>query len=223
MYAFVAFTSPPCDHLRSETGIRNKATTLCISWMTMLDASTVDLEQLNRYNFRSALEALARPGEPFPLQPLFSSPLLAMASVLLYGETSFHCQGSTDFDLVRAISGAAGRAAAEADYIFADAPDEALLAAARAGTGESPELGATLIFLANATDTATRVRLSGPGIDGIKETCLPLTPAFIAARQRKNAWFPLGVDILLLQSTAGEAAVHNVLALPRTTAIEVLP
>lgn len=193
----------------------------------MLDASTVDIEQLNRCNFRSALEALARPGELYPLQPLFSppqdSPLLAMASVLLYGETSFYYQGSADFDLVRAISGATSCSPAEADYVFADAPDEALLAAARSGTGESPELGATLIFLADTTDTATQVRLSGPGIDGVKETSLPLRPAFIEARQRKNAWFPLGVDILLLLCTAGEAGAHHVLALPRSTAIEVLP
>ncbi len=180
----------------------------------MPDTSSVDIEQLNRHNFRAALEALARPGDTYPVRPLFASPLLAMASVLLYGETSYHYQGSADFDLVRAICGANSQAADKADYLFADQPDLHLLQAARPGTGECPELGATLICLTDAS-TKTAVRLSGPGINGEKQMSLPLPPAFIAAREQKNAYFPLGVDILLL----GEKVL---MALPRTTTIEVL-
>ncbi|MDO5675510.1 MAG: phosphonate C-P lyase system protein PhnH [bacterium] len=181
----------------------------------MLDTKSADIEQYNRFNFRAALDALARPGECYPIRPLFSSPLLAMASVLLYGETSYFYQGKADFELVRAISGAANRVAAEADYLFADAPEQALVEAARIGSGESPEAGATLIFLADA-GASTQVRLSGPGINGFKELRLPLSSACIQARRSKNAYFPLGIDILLLDQE------NKVLSLPRTTAIEIL-
>lgn len=182
----------------------------------MLDTHSVDIEQLNRSNFRAALEALARPGERYPIRPLFSSPLLAMASVLLYGETSYFYEGKADFELVRAISGAAKRGAAEADYLFADAPEQTLIERARAGSGESPEQGTTLIFMVDAAQGSTPVRLSGPGINGVKEISLPLSSACIAARRSKNAYFPLGIDILLLDQE------NKVLGIPRTTAIEIL-
>ena len=181
----------------------------------MPNTTSVDIEQYNRANFRAALDALSRPGERYLIRPLFSSPLLAMASVLLYGETSYFYEGKADFELVAAISGAASRAATEADYLFADAPEQALMEAARVGSGESPETGATLIFLADAA-TSTQVRLTGPGIDGLKEISLPLSKACIKARQCKNAYFPLGIDLLLLDTES------KVLALPRTTAVEIL-
>ena len=80
---------------------------------------------------------------------------------------------------------------------------------------QKPNRTMLIIFLADAA-TSTQVRLTGPGIDGLKEISLPLSKACIEARQCKNAYFPLGIDLLLLDTES------KVLALPRTTAVEIL-
>jgi len=174
-----------------------------------------DIEKINRSNFRSSLEALARPGQEQPLTPLFGSSLMAMASVLLYAEVSHFTDEHLDFELIRAICGSRTAVAKEADYLFFAAPDPAHLLLAKTGTGENPEEGATLLF---ATDGLphTNVRLTGPGIPGEWKRSLPVTPDFLGQLSEINACFPQGLDLFFTSPD------NMLLGLPRTTRIEVL-
>lgn len=176
-----------------------------------------DIEKANRHNFRASLEALARPGEIFFLEPVFDSGLLAMASLLLFGETTFFYKGTEDFELIQATCGAQPASMEEADYIFADQIDLEIMKKAQAGSDENPELGATLLFGVDSLDSQeTSVKISGPGINGNKALLLPAATPFIELRQKKNSQFPLGVDIYLIGPDS------SLLGLPRTTRIEVM-
>jgi len=176
-----------------------------------------DLERANRKNFRNSLEAMARPGEIQPITPLFGSGLLAMASVLLYAEVSCFYQGNLDFELIRAICGARTACREMADYLFFDSPDPAELAEVKTGTAESPEQGATLLFdCSYPGHEETKVRLSGPGIDGTKKITLPVTAIFLARLAEKNESFPMGIDLFFIDRN------NMLFGLPRTTRIEVI-
>jgi alpha-D-ribose 1-methylphosphonate 5-triphosphate synthase subunit PhnH len=175
-----------------------------------------DIEKINRDNFRNSLDALARPGELRRIIPLFDSPLLAMASVLLYAEVSHYYEGTLDFALVRALCGSAPAPAEQADYLFFEAPEADLLEQAKPGTPESPELSATLVFDCSRTapHNSSRVILSGPGIRREKEVLLPASRDFLEKFRDKNDSFPLGVDLFLI------LAGNHIVGLPRTTQID---
>lgn len=177
-----------------------------------------DIEEINRHNFRQSLGALARPGSSQTILPLFDSGLLAMASVFLYAEVSHHYKGELDFELVRALCGSKHVAKEEGDYLFFDQPDKEYLLDAKVGSPESPELNATLVFSCQgAAETAgTKVMLTGPGINGSRETELPLSRSFLAALNEKNEDFPMGLDLFLITDNT------TILGLPRTTHIEVI-
>ncbi|MEE4242798.1 MAG: phosphonate C-P lyase system protein PhnH [Desulfopila sp.] len=175
-----------------------------------------DIEKINRDNFRNSLDALARPGELRSIVPLFDSPLLAMASVLLYAEVSHFYEGTLDFALVRALCGSAPATEKDADYLFFDAPKAGHLEQAKQGTSESPELSATLVFDCSRTEhhDSSRVILSGPGIRQKKELILPAPRDFLEKFCDKNDSFPLGIDLFLI------LADNHIVGLPRTTQIE---
>lgn len=176
-----------------------------------------DIERINRDNFRSCLEAMARPGQLQTITPLFHSGLLAMASVLLYAEVSYCYRGELDFELVGALCGTHRVPASEADYLFYDSPDPDFLFHAKTGSAENPEFGATLLFGCPGLDLdGTRVSLSGPGIKGQNEITLPVDRLFINKLKEKNESFPMGVDLFFISET------NALLGLPRTTAIEVV-
>lgn len=175
-----------------------------------------DIERINRVNFRSSLEALARPGQVQEVQPLFDSTLQAMASVLLYSEVSYCYQGQEDFQMIQAICGAGSVGAAEADYLFFDQPDVDFLYHAKTGTAEKPEHSATLIFkCATLEGKGIQVNLSGPGIETICSTTLPVDGQFLQQLKIKNETFPMGVDVFFISEQG------QLLGLPRTTQIEV--
>lgn len=176
-----------------------------------------DMEKANRDNYRSSLRALSRPGEVQPVLPLFGSGLLAMASVLLYAEVSFYGEPTLDFRLIRALCGAQPVSRQEADYLFFAEPRHDHLREAKTGTAESPEFGATLLFGCPHLDAGgTRVKLSGPGIDGMVMRSLPVAETFISILQEKNSAFPMGIDLFFIGDD------NTLLGLPRTTRIEVL-
>ncbi len=177
-----------------------------------------DIERINRANFRSCLEAFARPGQNQEIGSLFNSKLQAMASVLLYSEVSYCYRGQEDFQMIQAICGAKSSTMETADYLFFDHPDSDFLFHAKVGTAEQPELGATLIFKCHKIETeGTSVQLSGPGIDTTLVTTLPVNKGFIQQLNAKNESFPMGVDIFFLSESG------ILLGLPRTTKIEVMP
>jgi alpha-D-ribose 1-methylphosphonate 5-triphosphate synthase subunit PhnH len=177
-----------------------------------------DIEKINRNNFRSSLEALARPGKEQIIQPLFGSGLLAMASVFLYAEVTYYYQGELDFELIRALCGSQQTMPDEADYLFFDAPLTQCLEPVKTGTPESPELSATLLF--SYTDEhlseGVDVVISGPGINRFRQLTLPTSIQFLRKLQEKNEVFPMGIDIYFISP-------HNeILGLPRTTHMEFI-
>lgn len=175
-----------------------------------------DIEQINRMNFRGALNALAYPGRLHRVTPLFDSGLLAMASVLLYAEVTYHYRGGRDIQLIEALTGTRPADAAAADYLLSDGESLELLAQARVGTQDSPEFGATLVIDCLTATRSSKTVLTGPGIDGSRQLELPLSRELLEEREEKNSGFPLGVDCFLL------IGGHGLIGLPRTTRIEVL-
>lgn len=177
----------------------------------------IDIEKINRTNFRNCLTAMSRPGKTYPITPLFDSALQAMASVLLYSEVSYHYNGMLDFQMVAALTGAQSQSARMADYLFFDAPDTTALQEAKAGTPENPEDGANLLFQCDNVSNGLPVSLSGPGVDGSLQTELPVDADFISALQGVNSNFPIGLDLFFIDCQ------NRILGIPRTTSIEVLP
>ena len=175
-----------------------------------------DIEQLNRNNFRNCLDALSRPGDVFLITPFFDSSLLALAAMLLYFEVNFYQQTDTNWNMIKVLTNSEEVAVGEADYLFLDKPHENILMEAKAGDQLNPEFSATLICCCEDLNEGTQVKLSGPGIDGTKETILPATTGFLQLLAQKNKHFPLGVDMYFLSDT------HMICGLPRTTTVEVL-
>lgn len=175
-----------------------------------------DIEQINRLNFRSALAALAYPGRSQRVTPLFDSNLLALASVLLYAEVTYHYQGEREIQLIEALTGCHPGDAVTADYLLSDSESPELLAKAQVGSPDSPEFGATLVIDCSGAARSTKTVLTGPGIRGSRRLELPLSPELLGELEEKNAAFPLGVDCFLL------VAPDGLIGLPRTTRIEVL-
>ncbi|THB77172.1 MAG: hypothetical protein D6B25_07705 [Desulfobulbaceae bacterium] len=177
-----------------------------------------DIEKINRENFRSSLEALARPGEPQPILPLFDSGLLAMASVFLYAEVTHYYRGNLEFDMIRALCGSHQTTVDQADYLFLDALSVEHLQLAKSGTAESPELSATIVCgLNDQLRHQASARLTGPGIKDYRDTTLPFDANYAQLLTEKNEQFPFGVDLFFVSPD------NMLFGLPRTTKIEVLP
>ncbi len=175
---------------------------------------SVDLEKLNRHNFKAMMNALSMPGKIENIIPLYKSSLLALANVLLYNEVSFFYAGEADMSLVEAINNPKVETNDNADYIFSDVLNPILIKESKKGDYISPDFSATLIFTCKDFNQ-TKVSMSGPGIDGKKDVYLPCDKEFIKAIKDKNSDYPLGVEIYLVSEE------NKVMAISRTTKIEV--
>lgn len=174
--------------------------------------------------FRAALNAQSYPGRCVPLPtgvegaPAYRALLSALldAEVSLADPQNLLCaQADWPFLEARASD------APQADFILLPG-DTALTLAPRIGTLEEPEKSATLVWVVgeigreDATQDALNLQLSGPGIKtphGIYVS--DLHADWLSQRQGWNCAFPMGVDIFL-------AGSNGILALPRTTKIEVI-
>jgi len=178
----------------------------------------LDIEKLNRENFRKMLNVLSMPATIETVLPLEGSYLLGVASVLLYAEVSYANQTNIDFSTVEAITNTHQASVENADYIFVDTDtlDSTLLQQVKKGDFENPEKSATIIVLSQSFE-GIKLNLSGPGIKDVKKTCLPLNNAFAKALNAQNTLFPLGNEIFFLNENSGE-----IQAIARTTKVEVL-
>lgn len=167
--------------------------------------------------FRELAEAFSRPGEVRDLTNRIDGATAqrAVLITLMDGETTLadpHGQiAASDWPLLQARRGAPETAR----YVAADgrrAPDfqPAL------GSLESPDFGATLLIEVAAVGSGPlSVELAGPGIDGRCALRLEgLHPDWLLRRADWIAGFPLGVDILLSDTT-------RIVALPRTTRVAI--
>ncbi len=179
--------------------------------------SQLDLEKSNRFNFRVCMDVLSRPGTTGKIEPLFGSPLNALACCLLYPEVSSFFEDTEEEQQIRALTGSPAAAVEEAEYLFCKTPDPVVVKEASKGTFVSPELSATLFFMiptAQRSNT-TQLILSGPGIKTTRAATLPVDVSFVEALIESNTMFPLGVDCFFLNENG------DILGMPRTTRIEV--
>lgn len=84
------------------------------------------------------------------------------------------------------------------------------------GSLENPEHGATVILAVERIGEGGSLWLSGPGIaeERVELRVAGLDPAWLAKRERWNAGFPMGIDLVLVDAA-------RVAALPRTTRIQL--
>lgn len=173
--------------------------------------------------FRAIMECFASPGELKKLDVQLSMAGLydATASLcitLLDGEVSYFSFSEGDTD-IQAWTGAKKAAIELADFIIvsSDATEEQVIRAihsAKIGNLINPQQSATIIIeISNETQPKT-YKLTGPGIQTKRIISCNLPTSFIKERAHKNKEFPLGVDVVIVDSSA------NLFALPRTTQIE---
>ncbi|MEC0231804.1 phosphonate C-P lyase system protein PhnH [Paenibacillus alba] len=146
-----------------------------------------------------------------------------MAEMLLDTEVSFKVFSERETQVTqwfKQTSYAREAEVGEADYIFVlrDAqPDDLLqaLQAAKIGDLRDPHFSATLIIETDSLYGGTKLRLSGPGIQSFSSAEMLLGGNWMDARAERNAEYPLGLDCILVDAS------HRLLALPRTTQVQV--
>jgi alpha-D-ribose 1-methylphosphonate 5-triphosphate synthase subunit PhnH len=205
--------------------------------MTKVDVPSFDLVHDTTSVYRTLLDAMARPGTVGQLS-VFADGLslpddgervaLALALTLLDQRTRFTLrmkEGARLAEAIRRQTFAREAHPGEADYVFVDGDldDEALydlLQQTNVGTLLQPENGATVIVRAArigvcaATDKDALL-LSGPGIRGRIACAIEgLSRSWVRERERKNAEYPLGIDLIVYDGDG------NMVAIPRTTQLK---
>ena len=179
----------------------------------------LDPDQAQR-TFRAVLDAFARPGTvhrlpaaPLELVPAALLPVLALADL----DTRVCLLGADgDEGWADAVATATTAPIVElpaARLVAALRPASAdELATAPTGSAAAPEEGALVALAVPALDGGAALRLSGPGIAGVRTIAPQGVPAGLAAA-RAVADFPAGIDVLLI------APDGRLLGLPRSTRI----
>lgn len=173
--------------------------------------------------FRSALDALSRPGravtlgraiDGLPLGPSMSHLLLALTD----DDTAVWWQDGGCAPWLRFHTGAkAAAAAAAAGFaVITDALAMPALAAFAQGSAAAPECSTTLLIEVASLATGPALQWHGPGIRDAQTVCIEALPAgFWAQWQENHSGFPQGVDVIF---TCGSQAI----GLPRTTRVSRL-
>ncbi len=162
--------------------------------------------------FEALMWALARPGDS---RDMPEDGLAAIIDTLI----DLECTVFADEPALRAQAAATGALMtddlARADHVFMATLDSAerQLLNLRCGSALYPDDGATLVA-AVRHDAGQPVRLSGPGIGGMREISLAVSPAFWGMRAMLCA-YPEGFDMLLVDG-------RRVVGIPRSTQVEVL-
>lgn len=178
--------------------------------------------QFQQRIFRQTLDAMAYPGKIAALYPKSSAKselaqqaaCLAVLATLVDQEVSLcdfdHLLDDNDWPLLQAQRTSAERA----DYILVDG-QHAPRIDPKLGSLSSPDFAATLIIVIDTVGSGNQqLRFSGPGILSHTDVALKgLHPQWLEQRQQWNSGFPLGVDMILVDS-------QSLLGLPRTTNVK---
>lgn len=184
----------------------------------MLEVATIWTADAQQQNYRTLLDAMSRPGQVKPVlwQGQDGNTVMAVLATLLDGEVSLaNLDGlvrDADWPMLQAMSAAPENA----DYIVC-AGNQAPDFEPKLGTLASPDYSATLIIQVDSLcEGELTLRITGPGVEGylINRLC-GLHREWLSRREDWVCAFPLGVDFLLVDPS-------GVLALPRTTRVEVL-
>ena len=162
--------------------------------------------------FRQLMRAFSYPGRIETLATSGTHALtLTLAALIDRGSSLADPQNLLD-DLTRQRLQTPLTVAERAHFVVADGTRPPAFTPAL-GSLESPEHGATIVLTVVALGVGTDCRLEGPGIAGSQSLAVTgLEPSWLEQRRSWNSAFPLGVDIILLDT------IHAV-ALPRTTRI----
>lgn len=182
--------------------------------MSVLDLPRLWRPETHQALFRGILDVAARPGRIADLEDLLDDQPAALAALAIFCDNT---QTLAD----------PGCLLSEIDRAFLEArtatPEQAafiLVAGSglpgftpRLGTLEAPEGGATLVVTVESLTGGAALTLTGPGI-ATEARIAPrgLAPGWLEARARWCADFPMGVDMVLAEST-------RLAVLPRTTRI----
>ncbi|MFD1812436.1 phosphonate C-P lyase system protein PhnH [Rhodococcus gannanensis] len=167
--------------------------------------------------YRSALEALSRPGTVHPLPPsgypAALLPVLALADL----DTGTHLvdlPGDAWEPIVEVATGAPVVEVHAARYVTVLDPAAAADAVAHAhpGSAASPESGATVVIAVESVVGGDPVLLTGPGVAGeLLFAPRGVDPAIWTIREGRVADFPAGIDLLFVDPDGG------IVGVPRTT------
>lgn len=167
------------------------------------------LESRSNLTFEALMWALSRPGD------VRSLPEAGFESIL---ETlvDIECTAFADTPALRARIVASGAMLADriatADHVFVSTIESAEIAEINCGSALYPDDGATLV--AAVPHEGQRLRLTGPGINGLTEVRLALPPGFWAMRELLCS-YPEGFDCFFVDGA-------SVIGIPRSTKVEVL-
>lgn len=164
--------------------------------------------------FEAVMWALSRPGV---VRDLPEPGMGQILEALIDRECAVHCADPMLADMA-ARRGAMAVALEEADHVFVADIMEDLPGRLRRGSDIYPEDGATLVAPARldpGPDQASRLHLSGPGVNGDLVIAVGgILAGFWQCRTRKTR-YPTGFEILLIDGA-------RLLGVPRTTMVEVL-
>lgn len=179
----------------------------------MLTIALPDAAELrSNSTFEALMWALARPGEVRTMPEPGLAPLVEAL-------VDIECRAFGDTAELRRLIGETRAEVAEsagaADHVFLERlPDDLTpLSFLRCGSALYPDDGAT-VGIAAQIGQGQRLRLSGPGIDGVREIALALPAEFWRLRD-ELCLYPEGFDLFVVDGT-------DVVGLPRSTQIEVL-
>jgi len=166
--------------------------------------------------FRLLLDAMARPGKVIRLLRLpylppagFNPYAMGVAVTLLDPETTFAVLPKNEevSDYLRQNTGSPAQNPINAGYVFIDGQgDISDIDTLNRGSLLRPETGATVIILIDQISQhqfrgSIPITLAGPGIPGKREFFVSgLHPANLPRLVQLNREFPLGVDIIFLDS-----------------------
>lgn len=167
--------------------------------------------------FRQLLNAFANPGDILDLHTLVNNTTAqrAVLATLMDGVTSLSDPHGQIMEMDWPLLQARQESSERARYVVVNGrrtPDFQ----PSLGSLESPEFGATLLIEVDRLGQGDlSLRLTGPGINGDQKLNLSgLHPDWMMQRADWVSSFPLGVDLLLSDA-------HHIVALPRTTRIEI--
>jgi alpha-D-ribose 1-methylphosphonate 5-triphosphate synthase subunit PhnH len=185
-------------------------------------------------DFRSLLDALARPGTIKALgqSALVPPPRLNVSSAfvgfaLLDAGVGFHLVNMSDAEAtyLAANTGASPAALEEAAFVFTDGHEpSSTLEGINCGSLTYPDTSATIVIQVDALSPEPQpgglmLTLEGPGIDGRAQASLRgLNPDLLLALAARNAEFPLGIDALVTCDD-GRGGRPRVLGVPRTSRV----
>lgn len=149
----------------------------------------------------------------------FCDGVLMTAMALLDNEVTFHTTLKSDGREFSTLTGARTvEEISKSDYLIIKEKDltPSIFEEASIGTLPSPEKSATLIIEVTSFHEGHYYKLTGPGIKEQSMIQVSLAEQWISYRNEKCKEYPLGIDLILIDSQS------NMMAIPRTTKIEVI-